>query len=356
MTGISRWPCVCCDKIWGSGLLSIMTAALCFSVSSALVRPISRAISVFELVFVRSFLSMALTFVVRAGGGDLDGRPLFGERSNVHLLILRGTSGALAMNCFYASIQRLLLAEALALLFLNPAIVAVLAYFFLDERLTLQQILGIGSSLFGMLLVVKPPLLVDNVWTLSRGWGVLFGVASAHLAAVAYISIRKIGKKEQSLTIAVYFHATALLTSVIGLGFGLFGSRIVIPKLFPDFLCMALIAPCSFLAQLLISRGFQLERAAVGAAVNYLQVFFGALFGLIFYDEPLDILGILGIFLIFVGVLAISLDKKDDGAMTTQHDDRGGEAELLLPAQGVVPNAELSLQERNQQELSRATK
>ena len=112
-----------------------------------------------ELVFVRSFLSLGLSFLANANGrgstyetsGDGDGTqpPLFGRRENWPLLVLRGMCGALAMNAFYASIQRLLLAEALALLFLNPAIVAVLAFAVLGERLVMRQIGGIVASLVG---------------------------------------------------------------------------------------------------------------------------------------------------------------------------------------------------------------
>lgn len=274
-------------QIWDNGLASIATAAFAFSVSSSLVRPVDTNISVFELVFIRSLLSMGLSLLVdashrgrfRVGSEtnpsiDVDetSQPLFGRRENFPLLLLRGLSGALAMNVYYASIQRLLLAEALALLFLNPAVVAVLAYIVLDERLTVKQVGGIAASLVGMILVVRPPLGSGESWSVSRAWGVAFGVMSAFLAAVAYITIRKIGKAESSLTIAVYFHSTALATSVIGFIFGIAGARVVVPRLVPDALCMVLIAPCSFVAQLLISRGFQLSRAAVAAAVNYLQV------------------------------------------------------------------------------------
>lgn len=311
--------------IWNNGLMSIAAAAFCFSVSSSLVRPISLEVSVIELVFVRSFLSLGLSFLANANGrgrsyetsGDGDGTPppLFGRRENWPLLVLRGMCGALAMNAFYASIQRLLLAEALALLFLNPAIVAVLAFAVLGERLVMRQVGGIVASLVGMVLVVRPPLHFERAWTRSRAFGVGFGVLSAFLAAIAYISIRKIGKAESSLTIAVYFHATALVTSVVGLLGGIGGSTVVVPRIYPDLLCMVGIAFASFAAQLLISRGFQLSRAAVAAAVNYLQVLFGAVWGYLFFAESIGVVSVLGILLIFGGVLLISSSagRPDDG-------------------------------------------
>jgi drug/metabolite transporter (DMT)-like permease len=305
----------CFQIFWNTGIYCICMAALCFSISSSLVRPISEAIPVFELVLVRSALSMILSLITSKAGSE--SISLFGEWKHMHLLSLRGLSGALAMNCFYASIQKLLLAEAMALLFLNPAIVAVLAYIFLGEKITIYGIGGCLSSLVGMVFVVQPPFL-GTEWSRERKLGVMFGLFSALLAAIAYISIRKIGKREKSLTIAVWFHSTALFTSFIGLGFQIFGAQLVAPNLI-DWICMLSIAPCSFLAQILISRGFQLEKAAVGAAVNYLQVFFGALFGWIFFKEPLTLLSIFGVVLIFGGVLAIA--KKSDDTSSEETDD-----------------------------------
>ena len=320
----------CFQAFWNTGIYCICMAALCFSISSYLVRPISEAIPVFELVLVRSALSMILSLITSKSGSE--SISLFGEWKHMHLLSLRGLSGALAMNCFYASIQKLLLAEAMALLFLNPAIVAVLAYLFLGENINMFGIGGCLSSLVGMVLVVQPPFL-GTEWGRDRKFGVMFGLFSAFLAAVAYISIRKIGKREKSLTIAVWFHSTALLTSCIGLGFQIFGARLVAPNL-TDWICMLLIAPCSFLAQILISRGFQLEKAAVGAAVNYLQVFFGALFGVIFFNEPLSWIAILGVILIFGGVLAIA--KSDDESKETDDVDDYEKESLLGQGQTSV--------------------
>jgi drug/metabolite transporter (DMT)-like permease len=266
---------------WNNGPASIACAALAFSVSTALVRPISREISVFELVFVRSLLSILLSVAIAASQQQPHQQPhqqrdhlaLLGSPENRTLLMTRGLSGGLAMTVYYLSIQRLLLAEAMSLLFLNPAIVALLGYAVLGERLNWRQVGGIFTSLAGMLFVVRPP--VDEPWSVDRASGVAFGVMSAFLASTAYVSIRKIGKKEDALTIAAYFHSISLATSIVGMG--LFAPPVV-PGLV-DTVYMVSIASCSFLAQLLISRGFQLTSVAVGSAVNYVQVVFGAVFG-----------------------------------------------------------------------------
>ena len=332
----------CFQRFWNTGLYCIGTAALFFSISSSLVRPISKDVHVFIIVCVRSSLSMILSLIGSRSGQE--NIPLFGSVNNIPLLFLRGLSGGLAMNCFYASIQRLLISEAMALLFLNPAIVAVLAFFILGESITLYGVLGCISSMVGMVFVVQPPIFGDeNSWTRRRQWGVVFGIMSAFLAATAYISIRKIGKKEKPLTIAVWFHSTALLLSIIGLA--LPNTKKIMPSVI-DWTCMILIAPCSFFAQLLISRGFQIEKAALGSAVNYLQVFFGAVLGLLLFGEPISFLALLGILLIFAGVLALATSSKgsaDEHSHAGHEDSQSdGENQGLLRKATEIPLSTVS--------------
>jgi len=301
---------------WNNGIYCIVTAAVFFSISSSLLRPIGPDVTVFEIVAVRSALSMVLSVVTARLSHDES--PLFGSLGHIHLLFLRGASGAMAMTCFYVSVENLLLSEAVALLFLNPALVAVLAFLFLGETIGLSGILGCISSIIGMVLVVRPPILEGDAgeWTNTRQLGVLMGILAAFLAAVAYTSIRKIGTRERSLTIAVWFHSTALVSSVIALLFGVFGVTFSVPTA-TDWVCMVVIAMCSFLAQLMISRGLQLEKAALGSAVNYLQVLFAAVLGYFLYGEPVSMLNFVGAILIFAGVLALSIRKSpplEDGA------------------------------------------
>ena len=106
----------------------------------------------------------------------------------------------------------------------------------------------------------------------------------------------------------------------------------VIPR-FTDVLCMVGIALCSFCAQLLISRGFQLSRAAPASAVNYLQVILGSVWGFLFFDESIGMVSVLGVILIFGGVLLISSERPASGGGRDGGDD---EELLLLPTQSAV--------------------
>jgi hypothetical protein len=75
-------------------------------------------------------------------------------------------------------------------------------------------------------------------------------------------------------------------------------------------LCLLGVAACSFSAQLLLSRGFQLELAARASAFNYTQVIWANILGVLCFHEPLTIPTVLGAALIGAGVLTVSADKR----------------------------------------------
>lgn len=304
----------CRQAVWSSGVTCVAIAAFFYSIAAALVRPIDPSTPVFEIVFVRSVFSLIFSLLsAHYGSEDFELRSLFGQLRNVPLLAFRGLAGAAAMDCFYYSIQRLLLAEAVALLFLNPVVTAILAWIFLGESLSCLGILGCLVSLSGMVLVVQPPFLFAlgsqvEEWTLERTKGVIAGGTSALLAGFAFMTIRSIGNKERSLTVAVWFHTAALVHSAFLLVFGVMGKP-VIPQGY-EWLCFVGIAVCSFSANLLISRGLQLESAALGSAINYSQVVYANMIGIIFFHEPPSILGVAGAIFIALGVVALAISTQ----------------------------------------------
>lgn len=75
-------------------------------------------------------------------------------------------------------------------------------------------------------------------------------------------------------------------------------------------LCLLGVAACSFSAQLLLNRGFQLELAARASAFNYTQVIWANVLGVLCFHEPLTLPTVLGAVLIGAGVLTVSADKR----------------------------------------------
>jgi drug/metabolite transporter (DMT)-like permease len=201
-----------------------------------------------------------------------------------------------------------------------------------------------------MLFVVRPPMLfgndaiadeqeegVDaNAFHVQRLTGSIFGVLSAFLAAGAYLSIRLIGKKESSLTIAVWFHSTAFIHSVVLLLLG-WPQQPVWPST-RDCACFVGIAVSSFIANILLSRGFQLENAALASAVNYLQVICSHILGIAVFHEKLEPISLAGAGLILFGVVTVAVDSKKHeqhhgGLVLSSDSDARDGVELTMTAQ-----------------------
>ena len=298
--------------VWGSGAACIAVASFAYSIAAALVRPLSPGIEVFEIVAIRSSISLGFSYV--ALRVSRQSSPFFGQRKNIPFLAMRGLIGALAMDCYYSTIQRLPLGDAVSLLFINPVLTAILAWVLLHESLTWRGVVGSLVSVIGMTLVVRPPFLFGGDgsdaegWSSQRSWGVIFGISSAFFAAGAYLTIRMIGKKETPLTVAVWFHTSALIHSWVFVIIG-WPHPAVWPNLL-DCACLLGISIMSFSANILLNRGFQTESAAIASGVNMTQVLYSELIGILILHEKAYWLSIVGAVLIAGGVFSVAVDSK----------------------------------------------
>lgn len=117
-------------------------------------------------------------------------------------------------------------------------------------------------------------------------------------------------RKEASLTVAIWFHTSAFVSSIVPLCLG-YPNPAVFPSL-KDWICLIGIACSSFFANLLLSRGFQLEPAAKASAINYLQVINAHILGLVFFGETPTLLSIIGAAAIACGILAVTSSNSSE--------------------------------------------
>ena len=97
------------------GVLYMLGATFLFAVMNVLVKTVSHIPAV-EVVFFRSIVSLVISLgMLKAAGVQL-----FGQKQNRLLLILRGTSGAIALVMYFWLLQVIPLATALVLQILTP--------------------------------------------------------------------------------------------------------------------------------------------------------------------------------------------------------------------------------------------
>ncbi len=160
--------------------------------------------------------------------------------------------------------------------------VAALAPVVLGER-TPREVWGaVLGGLLGVALLVEPRA--------EDGLGRALGLASGAFAALAYLSVRQAAASNGPLTVVFYF--TAIATVICGIWVGLSGA----PWPTDPHLIGLLIAAgvCATLGQLLMTRAYQLGRAAPVAAAGAFGPLLTAVLGAISLQQVPDIKGLIG--------------------------------------------------------------
>ncbi|MEM9971805.1 MAG: DMT family transporter [Pseudomonadota bacterium] len=180
------------------------------------VKAVSEEIPLGEIVFFRSAFALPPLVIFLWLRGEFP-QGLATKRPGAHLL--RSSFGALALFASFAAVARLNVAEATLLAQLSPILMAVAAVVLLGERLTRWRIGGLVLGFTGVVVMVWPELgggTVDQ----TRLTGILLGLATAGLTALALIMVRSLNRTESPGAIALYFVLASLAGALLTLPWG----------------------------------------------------------------------------------------------------------------------------------------
>lgn len=210
------------------------------------------------------------------------------------LLLMCGT------GCFFFGLAHIGLAEATAIMDINPVLITLGAAVFLGEKLGPKRLFGVLAALIGALIVIRPGSGVLSTYA-------LFPLGAA-LAYTAYnLVTRFVGKNEDPWT--------SLLYSAI---FGAIILSCIVPFFWvrPSVTAwglMGLLAVCGTASQLLLIRALSIGEAAMLAPFAYTGLIFATFWGITVFDEYPDLWTI-------VGALVITLS----GIYVWHRETRGG--------------------------------
>jgi drug/metabolite transporter (DMT)-like permease len=205
-------------------------------------------------------------------------------------LVLTGAS-----LCIGLALQRMPLAETIAINFLAPTLVVLLAKSILGEKIDNFGWLAVAIGFIGVLLIARP----------GSGLNVL-GIVFALLAAVANASYqllsRFLASTEKAITLLFY---TAMVGSIV------FG--IALPWFWenksPSHLELALFLGMGItggLGHYLFTLAYRFAPASILAPATYLQLLWAGLLGWLVFDTLPDALGMAGMAVIAVSGLMIA--------------------------------------------------
>lgn len=268
--------------------LFMVGAALLFAVMSVMVKLLSRALPNSMVVFLRCGLSLVVLLppILRRGTGQLRTRHL-----KEHLV--RGAVGMAAMYCFFFAIGRLGLAEALLLNYSLPLFLPLVERAWLGEPVPRGIWRPLALGMLGLVFILQPGIALFRP-------AALVGLLGAVFAAVAQVGVRRLTLNEPVTKIVFYFSVSSTL---IALGPAL--ASWVTPSVDGAPVILGLVA-AGTLAQLMMTRAYQLAPAAQVGPFIYASVAFAAGLDWLLFSHRPDPLSSLGTALVIIaGILAL---------------------------------------------------
>lgn len=269
-------------------LLSVLIGAL----NGAVAKFLSQSMDPIEIVFYRNLIGVLIVlYSFKKFSVSID-------TSKLHLLILRGVFGALAMVLFFYTIATIPLGEAVVLNKTSPFFVTILAYYLMKETITLRIFFALIIGFIGIVFIMKPfgvEISIEHI----------FGVLGGFFAACAYATIKKIKDIYDARVIMLSFMGIGVL---IPLALFLFTPYVHF-KIHTDIFIWALIvfmAIISTASQWFLTRAYSISQASIIGVVSYSNIPFAIGFGVILGDSLPDLYTFLGIVFIVIGGILVS--------------------------------------------------
>jgi drug/metabolite transporter (DMT)-like permease len=269
-------------------------AAFFFSIMSMLVKYAgSLGFPSQTLVLARAVVTLVLSIAwLRIAGISM-----LGNRKS--LLLLRGTTGTIALMCFYYAITTLSLADATIIQYTNPLMTALLAALVLAERIERWQLAGATISIAGIVLVARP------AWIFGAGTEhlplvpVLVASVGAVLSAISYVAVRELRKTDHPMVIIAWFPFIAVPAV---LPFVIADLRIPVGW---EWLLLIGIGVATQLGQIFLTWALHNESAGKATGISYLQIAFAFVWGIVLFGESVRWTSLAGAILIAGGTIGM---------------------------------------------------
>ena len=197
-------------------------------------------------------------------------------------VVLRTFASVVVGVCAFYAFSVLPLAQVYAILFAAPLLITVMAIPMLGEAVGPRRWLAVIAGLIGVIVVLRPGAGTE------LGLGHAAALAAACLGAFASVVVRKIGRDERPVVLLLY----PLVANFVVMGAAL--PFVYEPVPLPDLGLLAAVAALSLVATMLLIRAYRAAPAGVVAPMQYSQIVWATLFGLLFFDEAPDGFTVLG--------------------------------------------------------------
>ena len=269
-----------------AGIFFMITAAICFALMGSMVKKVGH-LPLMEIIFFRNIAPMLIVpIMIKKANVSFLG-------NNKSVLWFRSIIETMVMMSGYYTLTVMSLTDAVAIFNLSPFFTFFLAGIFLKEKLSLRQLPVFMFAFLGALLVIKPGLRLDM-------FPAFIALFAAICMSISFVSLRYLRLTDHYLVIVNYFTYISGLASLIIL---LIQKSFELPNL-SDFIILILLGVIGLLAQIALTKAYQLAPANLVSIYIYSQIIFASALGFLFFKEIPDIFSISGAsFIIISGYL-----------------------------------------------------
>lgn len=240
---------------------ALLAGILCVATMDAVGKILSSTLPVMQVNWARFFFHFLIVTPMVLALGARPRALLSSQRPHLPLHIFRGVMLASSSFCFFFAISTNPVPDAIAIFFIEPLIVMLLARFFIGEKFQPRLIIAAAFGLLGVLIILRP-----GTGAAPYDWRILFALAASAFFAGYIVSARHAAA-----------HAPAAVTSWTTALFGLLPITLIVPftwhtPTLDDWLLMAAVGALSGIGHTLIILSVRYAAASFVAVLHYTEV------------------------------------------------------------------------------------
>ena len=245
-------------------------SVLFFVLMSVCIKATGDNLPLFEVVFFRSFFALIPLFLV-----IFYFNLKITSINNYKLHFFRGLVGIAAMSLFFISLRYVPLIEMQTISYSSVFFISILSIFFLGEKIGYRRVIAIIVGFIGVVIILKPDINLFSNYSVLRLLGSIF-------LSMDVIILKKILLTNNNILSVWTFTLFATLFSLF-----FFNEDWIWPNNF-DLVLLIASGILGFVAQLCLSKSFQLADASVLAPLDFTSVIWAFLIGYIIFGEFLS--------------------------------------------------------------------
>ena len=265
----------------------IVTGAL-FVAVTAVVKYLGTAIPAVEAAFLRYALGIVLLV------------PMLSQMLKTHftpqlwkLFVGRGAFHCVGVALWFYAMARIPIADVTAMNYLSPVYVTIGAALFLGEPLALRRMVAVGAALIGAVVILRPGF--REIET---------GHFAMLLAALAFGGSYLIAKRLSDLVAPGV--VVVMLSICVPIGLAPLAVSVWVPPSIADIWLLFVVAILATLGHYTMTLAFKAAPVSVTQPATFLQLVWAVMFGVLIFDEPIDIWVIIGGLVIIFAISFIS--------------------------------------------------